>query len=300
MSLIVHSEPKAKINKIELKSFKFTTVTTGGTGNIIKQGNGQAKYYTENLNGCVTLEMIAIPSGKFMMGSSQSERASFIKDLNRYNRWDVEDIANQEQPQHQVRIKSFYMGKYEVTQAQWQAIMGNNPAWSKGYNLPVEGVSWNDAVEFCKRLSKKTGKKYNLPSEAEWEYACRAGTTTRFAYGDNITPELVNYNGNYPYGDAPKGVYREKTTTVGNFAPNGFGLYDMHGNVWEWCMDVFHNNYNGAPTDGSAWVDGDQTYRVLRGGSCYFYASFSRSSNRVRNTPDFTLNSYGFRVVVRE
>ena len=159
-------------------------------------------------------------------------------------------------------------------------------------------MSWDDAVEFCKRLSEKSGKEYRLPSEAEWEYACRAGTTTTFAYGENITPELVNYDGNYPYGEAPKGTYRGKTTPVGSFAPNGFGLYDMHGNVWEWCQDVFHSNYEGAPPDGSAWVDVKQSYRVLRGGSWNDNSFNCRAATRGRNAPGASLNFNGLRVVV--
>ncbi len=122
---------------------------------------------------------------------------------------------------------------------------------------------WNSAS----KLSEKTGKTYRLPSEAEWEYACRAGTTTPFYFGETITPDLVNYDGNYPYGAAPKGLYRKQTTDVGSFPPNPFGLYDMHGNVWEWCSDRWHDNYNGAPTDGSSWETGRDNNRVQRGGS---------------------------------
>jgi formylglycine-generating enzyme required for sulfatase activity len=161
-----------------------------------------------------------------------------------------------EGPQHRVTIQSFWMGKYPITQRQWQAVMGENPSYFKGDNRPVENVSWEDVVAFCQRLSEKTGKTYRLPSEAEWEYACRAGTTTPFYFGETITTDLVNYHGEYPYAAAPEGVYREETTEVGIFPPNAFGLYDMHGNVWEWCADPWHDNYNGAPTDGSVWQEG--------------------------------------------
>ncbi|MFN9401072.1 MAG: formylglycine-generating enzyme family protein, partial [Dolichospermum sp.] len=129
-----------------------------------------------------------------------------------------------EGPQHQVTVPSFFMGKYELTQAQYQAIMGSNPSRFPGNNRPVERVSWNNAVTFCEKLSQKTQKNYRLPSEAEWEYACRAGTTTPFYFGESITSELVNYNGNYTYGSAPKGQYRQQTTDVGSFPPNAFGL----------------------------------------------------------------------------
>ncbi len=177
--------------------------------------------FQENLGNGVFLEMIAIPGGTFLMGSpeNEAERLSY------------------ESPQHQVTVPSFFMGKYQLTQAQYQAIIGDNPSSFKGDNRPVESVSWDDAVTFCQKLTQKTGNNYRLPSEAEWEYACRARTKTPFYFGDNINPDLVNYNGNYPYKSAPKGKYREQTTDVGTFPPNAFGLYDMHGNVWEWCED---------------------------------------------------------------
>jgi formylglycine-generating enzyme required for sulfatase activity len=174
--------------------------------------------------------------------------------------------------------------------------MGNNPSSFKGANRPVEKVSWNDAVELCEKLSQQTGRTYRLPSEAEWEYACRAGTTTPFYFGETITTDLVNYDGNFTYGAAPKGKDRQQTTDVGSLLPNAFGLYDMHGNVWEWCQDTYHENYNGAPTDGSAWIDNNQ-YRVLRGGSWLNIPILCRSAYRSINTRDFILNVIGFRVV---
>ncbi len=222
------------------------------------------------------------------MGSSKEEK-------NRYK---------SEEPCHKVRVPAFYMGKYQVTQEQWRAIMGNNPSYfgkelivKKRGRLPVEQVSWQDAVEFCRKLSAKTGKEYRLPSEAEWEYACRANTTTPFAFGETITAEFVNYDGNNPYGEAPKGIYRAKTIPVGSLGvANRFGLYDMHGNVWEWCEDTWHDSYHGAPDDGSAWVSGGGKYHVLRGGSWNYYAYFCRAAFRNHYVNDW--NHYGFRVVV--
>jgi formylglycine-generating enzyme required for sulfatase activity len=153
-------------------------------------------------------------------------------------------------------------------------------------------------VEFCRKLSQKTGHAYCLPSEAEWEYACRAGTTTPFDFGDTIAPDLVNYDGNNPYAWAPKGIYRQQTTDVGSFPPNSFGLYDMHGNVWEWCSDRWHDNYNGAPTNGSAWETGTSEYRVHRGGSWSDDAVYCRSAYRFRYSAGLRIRYFGFRVAL--
>ncbi|MFM7369573.1 MAG: formylglycine-generating enzyme family protein, partial [Sphaerospermopsis kisseleviana] len=162
---------------------------------------------------------------------------------------------------------------------------------------PVENVSWNDAVKFCERLSQKTGKTYRLPSEAQWEYACRAGTTTPFYFGESITPDLVNYNGNFPYGFAPKGLYRQQTTDVGTFPPNAFGLYDMHGNVWEWCLDDYKDSYNNASTDGSAVTVSSGNTKLLRGGSWFSLARGCRSAIRNRYSRGGRNGYLGFRVV---
>jgi formylglycine-generating enzyme required for sulfatase activity len=176
--------------------------------------------------------------------------------------------------------------------------MGTNPSNFKGDHRPVENVSWHEAVEFCQRLSQQTHRDYRLPSEAEWEYACRAGTTTPFHFGETIAPDIANYNGNYTYGAGPKGTYRGQTTDVGSFPANSFGLFDMHGNVWEWCLDHWHENYKGAPNDGSAWVTGgDSNYRMLRGGSWFVNPWYCRSAYRLRYAPGNQDNGLGFRVV---
>ncbi len=261
----------------------FTTVRVNSIGDIIIRSEGKAEVMTEDIGNGVSLEMVKIPGGIFLMGSPETEA----------------ERQDREGPQHYVNVPEFFMGKYTVTQAQWQAVMGNNPSYFKGKNRPVERVSWNDATEFCQKLSKKTGRDYRLPSEAEWEYACRGGTTTPFYFGETITPELVNYDGRYTYGNGPKGKYRQETIDVGNFPPNSFGLYDMHGNVWEWCQDVWHDNYDGAPVDGSAWVNGgNSSSRVFRGGSWNFYPGWCRSA--IRNSyysDEADYNAVGFRLV---
>jgi formylglycine-generating enzyme required for sulfatase activity len=249
--------------------------------NINVNINPQSSF-TEDLGNGVKLEMIAIPGGTFWMGSPANEA----------------ERDSDEGPQHQVTVPNFFMGKYPLTQAQYQAIMGHNPYYFKGNNRPVENVSWDDAVLFCQKLSQRTGKNYRLPSEAEWEYACRAGTKTPFSFGDNITTDLVNYNGTYPYKSAPKGKYREQTTDVGTFPPNPFGLYDMHGNVWEWCEDDWHENYIDAPTYGSAWNSrSGSNNKLLRGGSWGGNARICRSANRHRNSRVNRSTYYCFRVV---
>jgi len=263
--------------------FTFENVFVNHKGEVIKRQARQARQIVIDLGKGVNLEMVYIPAGTFLMGAAPNEVGA----------------DSSEYLQHQVTLKSFYMGKYPVTQAQWQAIMGNNPSYFKGEKRPVENVSWERAKDFCDRLSQHTGQTFRLPSEAEWEYACRAGTTTPFYFGGTITPDLVNYSGDYPYGDAPKGKYRQEITPVGSFPPNAFGLYDMHGNVWEWCEDVWHEDYKGAPTDGSAWeTGGDHNYRLLRGGSWINSAVWCRAAPRDKLTPDYRYYTVGLRVVL--
>ena len=173
------------------------------------------------------------------------------------------------------------------------------PSHFKGDNRPVEQVNWYDSVEFCGRLSKLTGRDYRLPSEAEWEYACRAGTTTPFYFGETITGELANYRASSTYAREAEGQYREETTPVGQFPPNQFGLYDMHGQVWEWCADTWHDNYEGAPTDGTAWLEGGKKDRSpLRGGSWFSYPDYCRSAFRnYVGRRDIRNDRFGFRLV---
>ncbi len=276
---------------MQLKSFEFEVVTVDAEGKEINRQCKRAEYLPEDLGTGIILDMVSIAGGTFNMGSPASEA----------------DRYDNESPQHWVTVKPFYLGKYAVTQAQWKAVaslakvkqdLNPDPSAFKGANRPVERVSWDDAIEFCARLSKKTGKNYRLPSEAEWEYACRAGTLTPFHFGETITPDLVNYDGDYPYASAPPGKYREQTTDVGSFPPNAFGLYDMHGNVWEWCQDVWHENYADAPKDGSAWeTGGNKEYRLQRGGCWDEYPWRCRCAYRGRSQP-VEWWTFGFRVAV--
>ncbi|MBE9201995.1 MULTISPECIES: SUMF1/EgtB/PvdO family nonheme iron enzyme [unclassified Nodularia (in: cyanobacteria)] len=276
---------------LSLQTFSFETVTVNAQGKITNRPSSQAEYFVEDLGNGITLEMMQIPGGTFTMGSPVGE----------------EGRLNRENPQRQVTVPGFFMGKYQVTQSQYQAIMGENPAKFKGDKRPVELVNWNDAVEFCQKLSEKTGKTYRLPSEAEWEYACRAGTATPFYFGETITTDLANYRGTdrddqgklYPgnYGNGPKGEFREMTTPVGQFPPNSFGLYDMHGNVWEWCQDTYKENYEEAPTDGSAYLSSNDNNSMLRGGSWYNDAKACRSAARHRFERTGRGSNLGFRLV---
>ena len=283
--------------------FEFEVVTVNAFGQEFSRYTKQAQFLIEDLEHDVRLEMLPIPGGTFLMGSPDTE----------------EGHRESESPQHQVTVEPFLMGKYPITQAQWQAVaalppvncsLNPNPSKFKGVNHPIEQVCWYDAVEFCNRLSRKTGWQYRLPSEAEWEYACRAGTNTPFHFGETIATDLANYYGTYAgighfkgfYGEGLPGISREATTPVGSFGvANNFGLYDMHGNVSEWCADSWHSNYEGAPIDGSVWEDEHEQkncFRILRGGSWGNIPENCRSAFRNLNDPrSRRLSFLGFRVV---
>ena len=264
----------------KLTNFEFEVVTINAQGKEINRCYKQAEYFTENLGNEIVLEMVSIPGGKFQMGASRDEEAS----------------GEDERPQHLVTIQPFFIGKYPITQAQWK-LVANLPkikrelelesSCFKGDKLPVERVSWYDAQEFCMRLSRETGRNYQLPSEAQWEYACRARNSTPFHFGKTITTELANYCGQ-----------NEHTTEVGSFPANNFGLYDMHGNVWEWCADEEHENYLEAPNNGSVWVDNEnEEYRMLRGGSWDSVPNLCRSASRFSENLNVTDKEFGFRVI---
>jgi len=282
---------------LSLRQFTFEVATIardeGGEWEITRE-SGTGRRYEEPLGNELTLEMVAIPAGNFMMGSPEDEPE-------RYDR---------EGPQHDVSVQGFYMGRYPVTQAQWRFVaelpqvereLNPDPSNFKGADRPVERVSWLDAVEFCQRLTRFTGQVYRLPTEAEWEYACRAETTTPFHFGDTIAPELANYSCSVAYNDGPKGDHIGETTPVGQFrVANAFGLGDMHGNVYEWCQDHYHGSYEGAPRDGSAWIDPEaeeNKSRILRGGSWLYHPRHCRSANRYNYYPRVASFTVGFRIV---
>jgi formylglycine-generating enzyme required for sulfatase activity len=258
----------------------FEIVMVNACGKILQRQPGHVREYVEDLGSGVTLDMVSIPGGTFRMGTSEKGYTD-------------------EQPQHVVTIAPFLMGKFPVTQQQWASVMETKPSYFKGSQLPVERVSWDEVREFCQRLLDKTSHTYRLPSEAEWEYACRAGTTTLFHFGDTLTPLFANYQAGFTYTSELVGRDRNKTTPVGSFPPNAFGLYDLHGNVWEWCADLWHKNYKGAPADGRIWEEGGKTSeRVIRGGSWSLYPRFCRSANRDRRDPAARSYDLGVRIVM--
>jgi len=247
------------------------------------------------------VKMAFIEGGTFIMGSPKDEKQ-------RHN----------DEVQHQVTVSSFYIGIYELTQEEYELVTGTNPSVIKGLDLPVTNLNWFDAVEFCNMLSEREGfmpvytitgrgkerivswnraaNGYRLPTEAEWEYACRAGTTTPFNLGNNITTDQANYNGDYPYDKNPKGENRDRPMPVGSFEPNPWGLYDMHGNVWEWCWDWYGNYPKEAQIDPTGPSSGRA--HVVRGGSFHYRAKSARSANRYINSPmGRGSDCYGIRLV---
>lgn len=267
------------------KEFSFEIVTVNDKGEIINQNQKTAQYLQKNLGNGVNIDFVNVPGGTFTMGSPDSERRR----------------DDDEQPQRQITIPQFWMSKYPVTQLQYETIMVNNPSYFSGKNLPVERVSWFDAIKFCQITSQRLGKEIKLPSEAQWEYSCRAGTTTPFYFGPVITSDLANIDGEYShyrYANEPNGIYREKTTDVGLFPPNAFGLYDMHGNIQEFCQDDYHDDLTKIPNDGSPWLD-EGKVKVIRGGSWYDHPWYCRSAYRYVIPNNGSKNeTVGFRVVM--
>jgi len=240
--------------------------------------------HTLTLPGGIALTASFIPPGQFLMGSA------------------LMDADDGEKPVHKVTLtKGFFLGIHLVTQAQWKAVMGTDPSHFKGPNRPVEQVSWEDCQEFCKNLMAhlKSRVTVRLPMEAEWEYACRAGTTTEYHFGDVINSDLANYRGTCSWNGSPKGEYRKQTTEVGTLPSNAWGLFDVHGNVWEWCEDWSGPYSAEDQTDPRQLIIQSDEYRVLRGGSWYGDPDYCRAACRGWNSPAYRRSSYGFRVCFR-
>jgi formylglycine-generating enzyme required for sulfatase activity len=261
-------------------------------GNAARRRPGAALPAT--LSNAIGMKLKLVPAGTFLMGSPPEE----------------EHHSSDEGPRHSVHIKrSFYLGVYPVTQSEYEVVTGLRPARrSGGPEHPVCGVSWEEAMRFCALLSdlsveKRARRCYQLPSEAEWEYACRAGTTTAFAFGDNLSSTAANFDGRFPYGAATWGPFVRGTTRVGSYPPNGWGLHDMHGNVWEWCNGYYYDDehYRTAPhREGDDKIGGKPADpRVIRGGCWNSKAWKCRSADRYRITGTTSTRTIGFRVLVR-
>jgi formylglycine-generating enzyme required for sulfatase activity len=277
---------------LNLQTFSFEVVLLDDAGKERKRTTEQAHYFAEVLAPGLDLHMVSIPGGSFQMGSPDGEG------------------DDNEHPQHLVSIAPFFMGKFPVTQAQWRVVSyypkvnidlpkdPSSPGGNERDRLPVDSVYWEWAVEFCNRLSHKTKRIYRLPSEAEWEYACRAGTKTKYHFGDKIRKKYVCYSNNLATTYFAS-VFNHNTSAVGIFnVANNFGLYDMHGNVWEWCLDKWHDNYHGAPKDGSTWIAENKIeHHVLRGGSFLNSSGDGRSARRLRYHPNNIWCLPGFRVM---
>jgi formylglycine-generating enzyme required for sulfatase activity len=263
-----------------MQIIEFKTPTLNKKGEIVQWTDHTASQFTVDLGNAVSLDLLLIPGGAFQMGSPHLSGES------------------DERPLHIVTIKPFMMSKSLITQGGWKTILRKLPPCRfKGDNLPVERVSWKDAQTFCKRLSTKTGQNFHLPSESQWEYACRAGTGTPFSFGETLTVEVANFNGEHTFGEEPRGFYRHVTTTGGTFPPNAFGLYDMHGNLWEWCEDNWLDDYSSSPKDDSSYQDVKSPYHVARGGSWHEPPSLCRSASRLRVLQTDADEVMGFRVV---
>lgn len=267
--------------------YHFSTVRVDDRGTVVARPGGAARRRYEDLGGGLRLALIALPGGTFRMGSPPGQGFP------------------DEHPQHTVSLAPFWLGQYPVTQAQWAAVMDRGKAFrGPGADHPANNISWDEAMAFCRRLSALTGRPYTLPGEAQWEYACRGPGTLLppappgdkssvsstdpdgeppFGFGGTLTSDLANYVGEVTYGGEPAGVYRHGPIAVGSFPPNGFGLHDLHGQVWEWCTDAWHGGYDGAPADGRAWeAGGEAGYRVARGGSWHDGPDLCRSAARLR------------------
>lgn len=287
---LVRRETCVIIRSKQYVPVRFETVQVNPQGNLIQTLPREATTFTEDLGHGVTLDMVRVPGGTFMMGSVGNE----------------DGADEDEPPPREVSVPTFWMGKTVITRSQWnalshltqstQALPTDLESPLELPNRPMESVCWTEAVKYCQWLSQHTERTYQLPSRALWEYACRAGTTTPFAFGETLTPALANYNGNYAYDQGPKGDYRQQTTDVGSFPPNPFGLYDMHGNVWEWCLDDWHDVHKETSAEASIKkLSGQKKY--LKGGAWSCQPANCRSAYCLKDPLHNRVDDVGFRVV---
>lgn len=317
--------PKLPFGIASLQTFSFVSPVVNDKGKRASIINGTAKYFNE-VSKNANIEMVEIKGGDFEMGSSAAEVERAFKDAKKYKGDDSEDeesddteytkkeskdFITAEMPKHPVTVPGFYMSKYEITQGQWRNVMGSMPKSFqrvapafKGDDFPVVSVTWEEAKAFCDRLTDSSGRFYRLPSEAEWEYAARAGKDQEFGYGGNINASVANYFAAAPFGHDQREQNRLTLLTAGNLnAANPFGLFDMHGNVAEWTADYWNDDYSGAPDDGSAWEEAnedDLNTRVIRGGGWDSIGNDCRSAARRKHPAIVASPKIGFRIVFRQ
>lgn len=269
---------KSLVTEVEIE---FTSQSVDSEGRLTAIPSLHARQRSVPISETLTLELVQVPSGAFLMGSLRGQGYP------------------DETPQHFVQVWPFWISRSAITQEQWLAVMGTLPCRFKGPKLPVDTVNWMEANRFCEKLAGRTRHAIHLPSEAQWEYACRADAKTAFSFGPTLTSDLANYNGEFTYRAEPKGIYRHVTTPGGTFPPNAFGLYDMHGNLWELCADAWHADYGGAPADASPWVSGTpDEFRVARGGSWHDIPAVCRSAARLKVKSSDGDEMTGFRVIM--
>lgn len=297
--------------------FEFIAPYLNEFGTMIGQNKKKARGMVENL-GMAELELVSLDGGRFLMGAGEKEIGHALAQARAEGEFDPEtfEVLSAELPRHAVNVRGFHMSRYEITQAQYAAVMNQLPQMPpnmRGANLPVTNITWAEANEFCTRLSKMTGRFYRLPTEAEWEYAARAGSDTAYSFGDTISPQVAVYNSAIPYAKGPRGPKRSGPLEGGTLnTANAFGLENMHGNVWEWVADYWHSDYDGAPVNGTSWDepqdlgsdDPDEAgakdlSRVARGGSWFSQGGRCRSASRYRYHPTTKNSTLGFRVVVQ-
>ena len=265
-----------------MEAFTFESVRLDRTGSVIENISGSAQVFHETIAPGLVLTFVALPGGTFSMGSIKGQG------------------FEEETPRHLVSLQPFFIGQFPVTQEQWKAVMGKAAQGRfSGSRLPVDRISWEDANAFCRKLAKLTGRAYCLPSEAQWEFAARAGSQTPFSTGESITTDYANFCGPHRYREEPPGLYRHQTTLVDAFLPNAYGIYDMQGNLWEWCADRWHADYTAAPFNGEPWEHGGEPgYRVLRGGSWHEPPANCRPAVRLRGVETEPDDMYGFRIAL--